>query len=50
MKLQVLTHAGGPSISFFHESAQRRPICHLHTYKLQDSVRYHRKTVFHEKS
>ena len=23
---------------------------HLHMYKLQDSVRYHRITVFHEKS
>ena len=27
-----------------------RPIYHLHVYKLQDSVRYHRKTVFREKS
>ena len=30
--------------------AQRRPMHHLHLYKLQDSVRYHRITVFHEKS
>ena len=51
MKLQVLTHAGGPSISFFFMNrAQMRPIYHLHMHKLQDSVRYHRKTVTHEKS
>ena len=51
MKLQVLSHSGGPSISvFFMNRDQRRLIYPLHMYKLQDSVRYQRNTVFCEKS
>ena len=46
----IVTGWGAFNFTFFMNRAQRRPIDHLPMYKLQDSLRYHRKTVFHEKS